>query len=116
QIGIESRAVIELHPGRLYPGERAAEMEHLPMLFLQRAHEIAERRTQHALHRPRLGRDDMNLAAALTQSSRRFETDEARADDDRAAPRLRGGDDAAGVAQRAQRPHVRQLRTRHLEA
>ncbi len=85
------------------------------MCLVQRAHEISQRRPEHPLHRPRLGRDDMNLDLAMPQSGGRFEPDEARADNDGAAPFPGASDQIAAVGERAQRPHMRQFGTRHLQ-
>ena len=62
-----------------------AEMEDDAVLFVQRAHEIAHLGPKHALHRPLLGRDDVNLDFARAQCGRGLEPDEAGADHDGAA-------------------------------
>ena len=59
-----------------------AEVEDDAVLLVQRRHEVAELRAQHALERPRLGRDDVHLEPARAQRRRDLEPDEARADHD----------------------------------
>ena len=72
------------------------------MLLVQRADEIAHAGTEHALHRPLLGRHDMDLDLARAQRRRGFQPDKTRADHDRAARAAGAGDDGAAVGQRAQ--------------
>jgi hypothetical protein len=74
---------------------------------VQLPHEVAELRAKHALHRPRLGRDDVNLDLAMTQRGGRFEPDEAGADDDGAPSLVAAGDQVAAVGERTQRAHMR---------
>ena len=66
-------------------GDRFAEVEDDAVLLVQRANEIAQLRPEHALHRPRFRRHDVDLDIARTQRRRDFEPDEARADHERAA-------------------------------
>ena len=53
------------------------------MLLVQRANEVAQLRAEHALHRPRFRRHDMDFDVAGAQRRRDFQPDEARADDQR---------------------------------
>ena len=69
---------------------------------MQRAHEVAHVGAEDALHRPRLGRNDMDLDLAGAQRRRDLEPDEARADHDRALGILGIGDDGAGIVERTQ--------------
>ena len=65
-----------------------------------------EFRAQNSLHRLLFRRDDMDLDVARAQRGRDFEPDEARAQHDRAARRLRPLDDRPAVAERAKHKHV----------
>src|SRR5215471_18571232 len=67
QRGVEQRAIIEPNPIGLDRGERTPEVKHNAMRLVQRPHEIPERRAEYALHRPSLGRDDMDLDLAMAQ-------------------------------------------------
>ena len=69
-------------------GHGVLEMEDDAMLFVQRAHEIAHLRPEHALHRPLFRRHHMNLDVARAQRRRDLQPDEARTDDNRAARTL----------------------------
>src|SRR6516162_6477229 len=100
ELGIERGAVVEPDPVGLDRGERAAEMKDDTMRLVQGAHEIAERRSEHPLHRPRLGCNDMDLNLAVPQGGGRFEPDEAGADDDGAASFPGTRDQLAAVSKR----------------
>jgi hypothetical protein len=63
EFGVEQGAVVEPDPAGLYRGKRRAET--MTMCLLWRAREIAKRRSEHPLHPPRLGRDDMDLDFAV---------------------------------------------------
>ena len=71
---------------------------------------------QHALHRPLVGRHDVDLDAARAQRRRHLETDEARAHHDRAPRRRRLRDDGAAIGERSQRMHVRQVHARQRQS
>src|SRR5690606_31421519 len=84
--------------------------------LVQRPHELADLRAEHALHRPLLRSDDVDLEAPRAQRGRDLEADEARTDDDGAPCLGRALDDRAAVPERAQHEHVRLIRTRHGQA
>ncbi len=73
-------------------------------------------RPEHALHRPLLQADDMNLDIPGAQRRRGLEPDEARADHDRAARAVGRGDDRAAVGQRAQHMDMRLVGARDRQA
>jgi hypothetical protein len=82
-------------------------MEDDAVLFVQRAHEVPHLGPKHALHRPLLGRHDVNLQFARPQCGRGFEPDETRTNHDDAARAFRPLDDGAAIDERAQRMDVR---------
>src|SRR5215831_4147301 len=69
-----------------------------------------------ALERQRFRGDDVNLEIPSTQRGRGLEPDEAGADDHGALGVLRGGDDRAAVAERAERVYVRAIGAGHVQA
>ena len=75
--------------------------------LVQLPYEVAELRAEHALHRPRLRRDDVNLDLAMTQRAGRFKPNEAGAEHDGAASLVGASDQIAAVSERAQRAHMR---------
>ncbi len=77
------------------------------MLLVNRAHEAAEVRAQNFLHRMLFRRDDMDLDVARAERGRDFEADEAGAEHDRPARRLRPLDDRPAVLERSKHKHVR---------
>ena len=77
------------------------------VLFVQRAHEIAHVGPEHALHRPLLRRDDMDLDISRAQCRRGLEADKAGADHDRAARAVHGLDDRPAIRKRAQHMDMR---------
>ena len=81
---------------------RVLQMENDAMLLVQRAHEVTHLRPEHAFHRPLLRRHHMNLDVAGAQRRRGLQSDEARADDERAARSLGRFDDGAAIGERAQ--------------
>ena len=87
-------------------------MELDAVLLVQRAHEIAELRPEHAFERALLRRHHMHLDLARAQRGGDLQPDEARADHHRALGLLRLRDDGAAVGERAQRVHVRQIGAR----
>src|SRR5438876_3011976 len=102
------------HAARFQPDQLALdrargvlEMEDHPMLPVERAHEAAELRPQHARHRHLVRGHDMNLDFARDERRRDLEPNEARAQYDRAASLRCLLDDRAGICKRAQRVHVR---------
>ena len=98
--------MIEPHPLGFDGRHRVAEMEYDAMALVQLPYEVAELRAEHAFHRPRLGRDDMNLDLAMTQRGGRFKPDEAGADDHGAASLVGASDQVAAVGERAQGAHM----------
>ena len=87
------------------------EVKNHPVLHMQPADEIAQLRTEYALHRTCFRRHDMDLDVARAQRRRNFEPDEACTDDERAARALRAVDDGAAVRERTQRVHMRLVGT-----
>ena len=88
-------------------------MEDHAMLLVQLADEVTHLRPEHAFERTLLGRHHVHLELARAQRGRDFEADEARADHHRALGAIGGLDDRAAVGKRAQRVHMRQVRTRN---
>ncbi len=86
------------------------------VLLVQGADEIAHRRAQHALHRPLLQADDMDLDVPRAQRRRGLEPDKARADHDGAACAVRGRNDRAAVGQRTQHMDMGLVRARDRQA
>src|SRR5215467_14836376 len=107
KVGVDGSAVIEPHPLGFDGGHRVAEMEHDAMALVQLPYEVAELRAEYALHRPRLGRDDVNLDLAMTQRGGGFKPDEAGTEDDGAVSLVGASDQIAAVGERAQRAHMR---------
>ena len=64
-------------------------MEDDAVLLVERADEVADLATEHALQRHAVGRDDVHLELARAQRGRDLEPDEARADHDGAPRRSR---------------------------
>src|SRR5580693_8074111 len=97
QIGLDRAAAFER--GALAVDRRCGvlEMKNHAVLFMQGAHEIAELRTEDALHRPGFRRHDMNLDIAGAQRRRDLKPDEARTDNEGAPRALRVVDDGAAV-------------------
>ena len=83
QIGLQRAAALQRGALALDRGDGVAEMEDHAVLLMQRAHEVAHLRAEDTLHRPLLGRHDMNLDVAGAQRRRGLQPDEARADHDR---------------------------------
>ena len=83
------------------------------VLFMQGADEVAHLRSQHALHRPLLEADDVDLDISGAQRRRGLQPDKARADHDRAARAVGQGNDRAGIGQRAQHVNMRLVRARY---
>ena len=84
-----------------------AKVEDDSVLLVQAADEISHLGTEHALHRPLLQSDDMNLDLAGAQRCCDFEPDKTCADHQR-APRAAGRrDDRAAVIERTQQMDVR---------
>ena len=71
EIGLERAAALQLHLLAVDGGHRVLEMEDDAVLLVQRAHEVAHRGPQDALHRPLLRRHDMDLDLARAQRGRR---------------------------------------------
>ena len=88
-IGFERAAALERGAAAVERRHGFTKMKDDAVLLVQRANEIAELRPEHALHRPRFRRHDMDLDIAGAQRRRRFEPDEARADDQHALARFR---------------------------
>ena len=108
EIGLEHAAALQRRALAVDRGHGVPEMKDDAVLLMQRADEIAHLRAQHALHRPLLRRDDMDLDLARAQRRRDLEADEARADHHDARARAFGAcDDRAAVGQRAQGVDVR---------
>ena len=72
EIGFERAAALERDAAAVERRDGFAEMEDDAMLFVQRANEVAELRPEHALHRPRFRRHDMDLDIAGAQRRRRL--------------------------------------------
>ena len=77
------------------------------VVLMQRAHEIAHFRSKHTLHRALFRRDHVDLDIARPQRRRHLQTDETRADHERASRAVGGRDDGPTVGERAQGMHVR---------
>jgi hypothetical protein len=67
------------------------------VLFVDRSNDVPDFSSHDALERPRLRRDDANFEAPLAERRGDFQTDEARADDDRALGRIKARDDRSTV-------------------
>ena len=88
-------------------------MEDDAVLFVQCTNEIAHLGPKHTLHRPLLGRHDMDLDTPRAQRRRGLETDKARADHDRAARTVHRGDNRPAIRQRTQRMDMRLVGSRN---
>jgi hypothetical protein len=69
------------------------------MSLVQLSHKIAELRAEYVLHRPRFGRDDVDLDLAMAKRGGNFETYEAGADNDGPASLAGAGDQVAAVSE-----------------
>ena len=83
---------------------------------MQGADEVAHLRPQHALHRPLLQPDDVNLDISGAQCRCGLEPDKARADHDRAPRAVGQCNDGAGIGQRAQHVNMGLVRARYRQA
>src|SRR5690606_33644759 len=63
EIGLERSAAAETHLGPIDGRDRLFEMEDRAARLVQRPHELADLRAEHALHRPLLRSDDVDLEA-----------------------------------------------------
>jgi hypothetical protein len=79
---------------------------------MQGAHEIAHFGPKHALHRPLLRRDDVNLDIACAQCRCGLEADKAGADHDGAVRAVHQINDRPAIRKRAQRMDMRLVRAR----
>ena len=77
------------------------------VLLMQRAHEIAHFRPEHALHRPLFRRHHVDLDIARAQRRRGLKPDKAGADHDCAARAVDGVNDRPAIRKRAQRVDMR---------
>ena len=102
EIGLQHAAALQRRALAVDRGHGVAEMKDDAVLLMQGADEIAHLRPQHALHRPRLRRHDMDLDLARAQRRRDLKADETGADHDGAARAVGGCDDRAAIGQRAQ--------------
>ena len=115
-IGLDHAAALQPRALAVDRGDGVAEMEDDAMLLMQRADEIAHLRPEHALHRPLLQANDVNLDISRAQRCRGLEPDKARADHDRAPRAIGQGNDGAGIGQRAQHVDMRLVRARYRQA
>ena len=76
-------------------------MEDYAVFLVQSANEVAHLWAENALHRPRLGRDHVNVKPSRPQGGGNLEPDEARADHHGAACRFGAFDDGSAIGQRA---------------
>lgn len=83
---------------------------------MDRADEVAQLRTEDALHGPFVGRHHMDLDVAGTQGGRDFEPDKARAHNDCPARLLGTFDDGPAVGERAQSADMRLVCARDRQA
>ncbi len=110
KLGIDAGAAFQLDLARSDFACRVLEVEDHPVLFVERADEIAHLPSQDALHRPLLGCDDMDFDAPGAQRSCYFKPDEARTQNHRAPRASRLRNDCPAIGKRAQCMDVRQLR------
>ena len=106
EIGLDDASACEPYSFALKAAGRFPQMEDDAVLLVKRLHKAAQVGTQNSLHRPFFGRDNVNFNVPRAQRRRDFESDEARAQHDRSARRLRPFDDCSGVAKRAKHKHV----------
>jgi hypothetical protein len=106
QVGVEHAAALERYVLAVDCGDTVLEMEFDAMLFVQSADEIAELRPEHALEGAFFRRDHVYLDVTGAQRGRSLQSDETRADHDRALCVFRLRDDSATIGQRAQRVHM----------
>ena len=78
QVRGDGAAAVQRHLPRVDRAGRVAEVEDDAVLLVQLAHEVAELRAQHALHRALFRRHDVHLDAARAQRGGDLEADEAR--------------------------------------
>ena len=91
-------------------GDSRTEMKSHTVLFMDRAHHIADRRAHNTLHRALLRCNDIHLQAPITECGRHFQTDEARADHHASPGRGGARDQRIAVGERAEHVHMRQTR------
>ena len=115
-IGLDRAAAFQHRAFAVDRGDGVAEMKDDAMLLMQGADEVAHLRPQHALHRPLLQADDVDLDISGAQRRRGLEPDKARADHDRAPRAIGQGNDGAGIGQRAQHVNMRLVRARYRQA
>ena len=89
-IGLDHATALQRRALAVDRGDGIAEVKDDAVLFVQGTDEIAHLRPEHALHRPLLQPDDVDLDIPGAQRRRGFEPDEARADHDRAARAVSG--------------------------
>ena len=91
-------------------------MKNNAMLFMQRTHEVAHLRAEHAVHRPLFRRHHVNLDAARAQGRCRLQSDKARADHNRATCIFGLFDDGAAISARSQRQDLRLVGARNRQS
>src|ERR1043166_4191990 len=116
EVSRQCRSTFQLDVSSVDRCRRLLEMEDDAMLFVQSANEVAEFAAEHAFHRPPVRCHDMYLQFAGPQGSGDLEPDKARAEHDGAPRLLCLGDDAPGIAERAQQMNMRLIRAGDIEA
>ena len=116
EIGLDRAAALQRRALAVDRGDGIAEMEDDAMLLMQGADEVAHLGPEHALHRPLLQPDDVNLDISRAQRRRGLEPDKARADHDRAPRAIGRGNDGAAIGERAQHVDMRLVRARYRQA
>ena len=109
KVGIQRAAASQSDLALVYAGGDILEMEDHPVLFMQAPHEIADLRTENALHRPLLRRDHMDVETAHAKGRRNFESDEARAEHNGPPRGRKALNDRPTVGQRPQSADMRQV-------
>ena len=115
-IGLDRAAAFQRRAFAVDRGDGVAEMKDDAMLLMQGADEVAHLRPEHALHRPLLQPDDVDLDISGAQRRCGFEPDKARADHDRAPRAVGQGNDGAGIGQRAQHVNMGLVGARYRQA
>ena len=116
EIGAQRGAVVEDDCARVDTRRLGLQVEHDPVLFVQRADVGAELGAEDTFEWCGLGGDDVDVEVSVPKGSRHLETNEAGADHDRALLPLRRGDDRAAVGPGAQCEDVRLVLAREIQA
>jgi hypothetical protein len=112
----ERAAVLERYLVAVDCSRRILEMEHDPVLFVERAHKFAHPWTQNTFDRRFFWRDHMDINSTDAKCGRDFESDEARTKNNRSTRSFGARDDSPAVRKGPERMNMRLVGTRDRQA